>query len=88
MYRRSQPLLSQNNQKMIEKLAEIPLLYPPNQNGTIVYTDVLGHLIEKIKAKPERFFTKRIFEPLEMKDTSFHIDKANSRGSHPPTMPN
>ena len=31
MYRRSQPLLSQNNQKMIEKLAEIPLLYPPNQ---------------------------------------------------------
>ena len=77
MYRRSQPLLSQNNQKMIEKLAEIPLLYPPNEKWHYsIATDVLGHLVERVSNQSlERFFTRRIFEPLDMKDTSFHIDK-------------
>ena len=62
MYRSSQPLLSQNNQEMIEKLAEIPLLYPPNQKWHYsIATDVLGHLIEKVsKQSLERFFTRRI----------------------------
>ena len=77
MYQKIQPLYSKNNQRMIEKLAEIPLLYPPNQKWHYsIATDVLGHLVEKVsKQTLGTFFKRRIFEPLEMKDTSFHIDK-------------
>lgn len=68
-------------QDMAGKLGRIPLL---NQPGTkwhySVSTDVLGHLVEKMSGQPlDRFFKKRIFKPLQMKDTAFHVAAAKAK---------
>src|SRR6185437_12188622 len=66
---------------MIEDLAKIPLEFSPGDAWNYsVATDVLGYLIEKISGMPfEQFLKQRIFEPLGMKDTDFHVpaDKAH-----------
>lgn len=60
---------------MVRKLAGIPLLHHPGEHWQYsVSTDVLGHLIEVLsKTKLDEFFRQRIFEPLGMKDTAFHV---------------
>ena len=60
---------------MVEKLSEIPLLYQPGTRWHYsVSTDVLGYLVEKVSSQSlNEFFSKRIFEPLGMKDTAFHV---------------
>ncbi len=68
-------------QDMADKLGQIPLL---NQPGTkwhySVSTDVLGHLVEKLSGQPlDRFFKKRLFKPLQMKDTAFHVAAAKAK---------
>jgi CubicO group peptidase (beta-lactamase class C family) len=62
-------------QDMIEKLSEIPLLYQPSTKWHYgVSTDVLGYIVEKISGQPlDKFFKQRIFKPLKMKDTAFHV---------------
>jgi CubicO group peptidase (beta-lactamase class C family) len=60
---------------MIEGLAKIPLEASP---GTVwnysVSTDVLGYLVGKISGVPfEEFLRQRIFAPLGMVDTGFHV---------------
>jgi CubicO group peptidase (beta-lactamase class C family) len=66
---------------MIEGLAKIPLEASP---GTVwnysVSTDVLGYLVGKVSGVPfEEFLRQRIFAPLGMVDTGFHVppDKAS-----------
>lgn len=60
---------------MADKLGEIPLLYQPGTKWHYsVSTDVLGYLVEVVSGKPlDRFFRRRIFRPLGMKDTAFHV---------------
>jgi len=62
-------------QDMIDKLSEIPLLYQPSTKWHYgVSTDVLGYIVEKISGQPlDKFFKQRIFKPLKMKDTAFHV---------------
>jgi CubicO group peptidase (beta-lactamase class C family) len=60
---------------MIEGLAKIPLEASP---GTVwnysVSTDVLGYLVGKVSGMPfEEFLRQRIFAPLGMVDTDFHV---------------
>ena len=68
-------------QSMIEDLAKIPLEFSPGEAWNYsVATDVLGYLIGKISGMPfEQFLKQRIFDPLGMKDTDFHVpaDKAH-----------
>ncbi len=68
-------------QTMIEDLANIPLEFSPGEAWNYsVATDVLGYLVGKISGMPfEQFLKQRIFEPLGMKDTDFHVpaDKAH-----------
>ena len=68
-------------QSMIEDLAKIPLEFSPGDAWNYsVSTDVLGYLIGKISGMPfEQFLKQRIFEPLGMTDTDFHVpaDKAH-----------
>jgi CubicO group peptidase (beta-lactamase class C family) len=68
-------------QSMIEDLAKIPLEFSPGEAWNYsVSTDVLGYLIGKISGMPfEQFLKQRIFEPLGMTDTDFHVpaDKAH-----------
>lgn len=66
---------------MIAALAELPLEFSPGTAFNYsVSTDVLGYLVGKISGEPfETFLAKRIFEPLGMTDTGFHVpaDKAH-----------
>lgn len=60
---------------MIAALAKTPLEFSPGEAWNYsVSTDVLGFLVEKISGvKFEEFLRKRIFEPLGMADTAFHV---------------
>jgi CubicO group peptidase (beta-lactamase class C family) len=62
-------------QSMIEELAKIPLEFSPGDAWNYsVSTDVLGYLIGKISGQPfEQFLKERIFDPLGMDDTGFHV---------------
>ena len=68
-------------QSMVEDLAKIPLEFSPGEAWNYsLSTDVIGYLIGKISGKPfEQFLKERIFDPLGMKDTDFHVpaDKAH-----------
>jgi CubicO group peptidase (beta-lactamase class C family) len=70
---RSQPL-----QAMIDKLAKLPLAAQPGSDwryGPSV--DIQGYIVEKLSGQPlDVFLSKRIFEPLGMKDTGFWVDAA------------
>ena len=60
---------------MIADLAKIPLECSPGEAWNYsVSTDVLGYLIGKISGMPfEQFLKERIFGPLGMNDTDFHV---------------
>lgn len=60
---------------MIDKLGEIPLLYQPGTKWHYsVSTDVLGYLVQKLSGQSlDKFFRERIFKPLDMKDSAFHV---------------
>lgn len=65
-------------QAMAKKLGTIPLLHHPGTKWHYsVSTDVLGYLVEKVSGRSlDQFFQKRIFEPLDMKDTGFHVPES------------
>jgi len=60
---------------MIQKLAQMPLLYQPgNRWNYSRSSDVLAYLVEVISGKPfDAFLKERIFKPLKMEDTGFNI---------------
>ena len=62
-------------QSMIDDLAKVPLEFSPGTAWNYsVSTDVLGYLIEKISGQPfADYLRTKIFEPLGMKDTGFHV---------------
>lgn len=64
---------------MVERLATLPLLAQPGTEWNYsVSTDVLGHLVAVISGKPfDAFLRERIFEPLSMVDTDFHVRPGN-----------
>jgi CubicO group peptidase (beta-lactamase class C family) len=68
-------------QSMIDGLAKTPLEFSPGEAWNYsVSTDVIGYLVGKISGKPfEQFLKQRIFDPLGMNDTDFHVpaDKAH-----------
>jgi CubicO group peptidase (beta-lactamase class C family) len=68
-------------QSMIDDLAKIPLEFSPGEAWNYsVATDVVGYLIGLISGMPfEQFLKQRIFDPLGMSDTDFHVpaDKAH-----------
>jgi CubicO group peptidase (beta-lactamase class C family) len=59
-----------------EAWAGLPLLFQPGTEWNYsVATDVLGHLVERLSGQPlDRFFAERIFAPLGMADTGFHVE--------------
>ncbi|MFC0401376.1 serine hydrolase domain-containing protein [Paraburkholderia rhizosphaerae] len=62
-------------EEMIEKLATLPLEFSPGEAWNYsVSTDVLGYIVGKVSAMPfEVFLKERIFDPLGMVDTAFHV---------------
>ncbi len=65
--------------EMVQKLAGVPLEFSPGTAWNYsVSTDVLGYLVGKISGQPfEEFLRTRIFEPLGMRDTDFHVRAGN-----------
>ncbi len=65
-------------QSMIEDLAKIPLEFSPGEGWNYsVSTDVVGYLVGLISGMPfEQFLKQRIFDPLGMTDTDFHVPAA------------
>ncbi|HUO93425.1 MAG TPA: serine hydrolase domain-containing protein [Rhizomicrobium sp.] len=59
----------------IGALAQVPLEFSPGTAFNYsISTDVLGYLIGKISGQPfEQFLKERIFTPLGMGDTAFHV---------------
>jgi CubicO group peptidase (beta-lactamase class C family) len=60
---------------MMEKLAQIPLLYQPGKGWTYSMSmDVEGYIVEKLSGQslPD-FMRDHIFEPLGMKDAAFYV---------------
>jgi CubicO group peptidase (beta-lactamase class C family) len=68
----------------VAALADIPLEFSPGAAWNYsVSTDVLGLVVERVSGmKLDRFFEERIFAPLGMVDTSFHVpaEKAHRLG--------
>ena len=58
-----------------DRLAGLPLLFQPGREWNYsVATDVLGRVVEVASGMPlDEFFASRIFEPLGMVDTGFHV---------------
>jgi len=59
----------------VERMARIPLLFTPGTAWNYsVSTDVCGYLVEVISGKRfDGFLEERIFRPLGMVDTAFHV---------------
>jgi CubicO group peptidase (beta-lactamase class C family) len=62
-------------QDMIVKLRDLPLAsHPGSEWRYSISTDVLGYLVEVLSGMPfDVFLRQRIFEPLGMTDTGFHV---------------
>jgi CubicO group peptidase (beta-lactamase class C family) len=60
-------------------LAEIPLLHQPGEAWLYnTCSDVQGMLVARVSGTPfDRFLAERIFEPLGMVDTGFHVPGAS-----------
>ena len=65
---------------MMAALAGLPLEFSPGEAWNYsVSTDVLGYLVGVISGKPfEQFLKERIFDPLGMADTAFHVDASRA----------
>lgn len=74
-YSRLKPLESKDLAEMAEKLAKVPLAHDPGADWTYsVSTDVLGRIVEVASGEPlDVYLQKAIFDPLDMKDTGFHV---------------
>lgn len=60
---------------MIRKVGELPLHCDPGSEWNYgISTDVVGYLVEVISGQPlDRYLEERIFQPLAMPDTGFHV---------------
>jgi CubicO group peptidase (beta-lactamase class C family) len=62
-------------QQFVDKLGQVPLRYEPGEAWAYSFaTDVCGHLVQLLSGQPfEQFLQQRIFGPLGMVDTGFHV---------------
>jgi CubicO group peptidase (beta-lactamase class C family) len=73
-----QPVLSGlTSAEFVTRLAAIPLVREPGTAWDYGFgTDVLGRLVEIVSGQTlAEFFERRIFQPLGMVDTAFHVDE-------------
>ena len=75
MYRDLKVMQSKNLQEMIDKLAQIPLLYQPGQGWLYSSSmDIQGYIVEKLSGKSlPAFMREHIYEPLGMRDAGFYV---------------
>jgi len=66
------------NAEMVSRVANLPLMFHPGEKWHYsVATDVAGFLVEVLSGKSlGDYMQEKIFDPLGMVDTAFHIDPA------------
>ncbi|ETK34884.1 serine hydrolase domain-containing protein [Microbispora sp. ATCC PTA-5024] len=59
----------------MRRLGELPLMYQPGERWQYhISSDLLGVLVARVTGRPfEEFLSERVFEPLGMRDTGFHV---------------
>jgi CubicO group peptidase (beta-lactamase class C family) len=64
------------NAELSNRVASLPLMFHPGGKWHYsVATDIVGYLVEVLSGKPlGDFMQEKIFDPLGMVDTAFHID--------------
>lgn len=75
LYGQVNPLFASSLGEFVDKMATLPLAYQPGEGWMYsVSVDIQGALVEKLSGKslPD-FLQERIFAPLGMKDTAFHV---------------
>jgi len=78
---RDKKVMSSNSIKeMVDKIAEIPLMYQPGEGWTYsVAVDVQGYIVEKLSGQTlGQFMADNIFKPLKMIDTGFQTGTAKA----------
>ena len=75
LYRKNHVLGSKGLQQMIDRTAEIPLMFQPGTNWSYSNAvDIQGYIIEKLSGETlGQFMNEHIFQPLKMKDTAFYV---------------
>lgn len=81
LFREKRVLGSPSLKAMIDRTAEIPLVFQPGTSWRYsVSVDIQGYLVEKLSGQTlGQFMEQRIFKPLKMNDTAFFAppDKAS-----------
>ena len=74
MFRDKKVLAAPSLQEMVNRVADIPLMYQPGTSWYYsVAVDLQGYIVEKISGQRlGDFMARNIFEPLKMKDTGFY----------------
>ncbi|MEU6741469.1 serine hydrolase domain-containing protein [Streptosporangium sandarakinum] len=59
----------------MRRLGELPLMHQPGERWQYhISNDLLGVLVARVTGRPfETFLRERVFDPLGMKDTGFHV---------------
>jgi CubicO group peptidase (beta-lactamase class C family)/predicted outer membrane protein len=65
-------------EETVNRIARLPLAFDPGTRWNYsLGVDVLGRVVEVVSGRTlEEFFRERIFEPLGMEDTGFHVPPA------------
>jgi CubicO group peptidase (beta-lactamase class C family) len=80
LYHDKAPLLANTMQQMIDQITELPLGFQPGSDYYYsIAVDIQGHIVEKLSGQTlGDFFRDRIFRPLKMHDTFFHVPAAKA----------
>ena len=75
LYREKKVLSGPGLKSMIDRTAEIPLMFQPGTNWSYSNAvDIQGYIVEKLSGMTlGEFMQKNIFAPLGMKDTGFYV---------------
>ena len=75
LYREKKVLASNGLHQMIERTAEIPLMFQPGTSWSYSNAvDIQGYIIEKLSGMSlGEFLDKNVFKPLKMSDTAFYV---------------
>ncbi len=80
MYREKQVLGANGLKEMVDRTAQIPLVFQPGTSWRYSSSvDIQGYVVERLTGQTlGQFMSERIFKPLKMNDTAFYVpaDKA------------
>ena len=69
---------TRSSEEFVQKVSKLPLIYHPGEKWHYsIAVDLQGILIERVsKMSLGKYLKKEFFEPLGMKDTSFHVPRS------------